>query len=298
MRLRALAPAKVNMCLFLGAARADGRHELVTLFESVSLADELELATLPEGSADAVDCPGVEEPNLVCAALEELRARGWNGPPVRVEIRKRVPVAAGMGGGSADAAATLRLADQLAPVGDEAIAEVAASLGADVPSQVRPGLTLGIGAGDLVQRMEPLGPHAFLILPQSGLTTAEVYAEADRLQLPRPEEELASRWHDLSIALASGSDVPAELPAELLVNDLERAAVSIRPQIESALDALRQTGTDHPMVCGSGPTVAGLYWGPEGQARAHTAAAALAGAYPAATVAVPVDEAVAAPQRL
>jgi 4-diphosphocytidyl-2-C-methyl-D-erythritol kinase len=299
VRLRALAPAKVNLCLFLGPLRADGRHELVTLFESVSIADELELSTLAEQATDEVVCPGVEGPNLVAAALEGLRAAGWDAPPVRIEIRKRVPVAAGMGGGSADAAATLRLAGRVAPVGEEAIDALAASLGADVPSQIRPGLTLGIGAGDLVQRMDPLAPHAFLVLPQSfGLSTVDVYKEADRLRLPRPDEELASRWHELSIALATGSQLASDLPAELLVNDLEPAALSVRPEIGSALDAIRLTGADHAMVCGSGPTVAGLYWGPDAEARAGAGVGALAGTFAAASVAVPVGEASAAPQHL
>ena len=101
------APAKVNLCLFLGPTRADGRHELVTLFESVSLADELEIGRRGAGRGGV---PGVAGPNLVSDALWALREAGWDAPPVRVEITKRIPVAAGLGGGSADAAAVLRLA--------------------------------------------------------------------------------------------------------------------------------------------------------------------------------------------
>ena len=123
MRLTARAPGKLNLCLFLGEPRADGRHELVTLFESVSLADELQLTVVPDSAADEIVCPGVEGPNLAARALAELRARGWDAPPVQIEIHKRIPVAAGMGGGSADAAAVLRLARRLAPVSDDVIAE-------------------------------------------------------------------------------------------------------------------------------------------------------------------------------
>ncbi|MBV8956457.1 MAG: 4-(cytidine 5'-diphospho)-2-C-methyl-D-erythritol kinase, partial [Solirubrobacterales bacterium] len=154
MKLRAFGPGKVNLCLLLGPPRADGRHELVTLIESVSLADELHLETLPEGP-DHVLCPDVEGENLASRALAELRARGWNGPPVRIEIDKRVPIAAGMGGGSADAAATLRLAAELAPGRPEEVISLATQLGADVPSQLAPGVSLATGIGDIVEACDP-----------------------------------------------------------------------------------------------------------------------------------------------
>jgi len=93
MTLRALAPAKVNLSLFLGGTREDGRHRLVTVFESLSLADTLELEVT--GSEDVVVCPGVEGENLASRALAGLRARGWDGPPVRVTIEKRIPVPGG-----------------------------------------------------------------------------------------------------------------------------------------------------------------------------------------------------------
>src|ERR1700716_3843509 len=121
-RLTALAPAKVNLCLFLGGVRRDGRHELVTVFESLSLTDSLELSVLSEGP-DRVICPGVVGPNLVSDALAGLRA-------------------AGRGGGSADAAAALRLAGALEPVPDGVLERLAASLGADVSAQLAPGVSL------------------------------------------------------------------------------------------------------------------------------------------------------------
>jgi 4-diphosphocytidyl-2-C-methyl-D-erythritol kinase len=187
LRLSALAPGKVNLCLFLGGVRPDGRHELVTVYESVSLADELVLTTLP-GGEDQVVAPGVEGPNLVADALAGLRARDWAAPAVRVEVDKRVPVAAGMGGGSADAAAALRLARRVAPVSAAAIAELAAELGADVPGQLEPGVALGTGAGERVEPMFALAAHAFVFVPlRAQLLTREVYAEADRLGLPRAD---------------------------------------------------------------------------------------------------------------
>ncbi len=275
MKLKALAPGKVNLCLFLGGAREDGRHELVTLFESVSLADSL---TLTESSSDEVICPGVEGPNLAATALAELRARGWGGPPLRIEIEKRIPVAAGMAGGSADAAAVLRLATELAPGRPEEVAAIAAALGSDVPSQLTPGLVLGTGAGDMVEPLLPLAPHAFVIVPLPfALSTADVYAEADRLGLGRSNGELRR----LEARLRAG-----ELPHG---NDLEPAARSLCPSIDEALAAARDAGAELAFVCGSGPTVAGLYWGADSSGRAQAAADALTERFHGAIAATPVD---------
>ncbi len=292
MRFRALAPGKVNLCLFLGGTRADSRHELVTLFESVSLADELEVTALGAGS-DEVICPGVPEPNLVTTALQALRDHGWSAPPLRVQVHKRLPVSAGMGGGSADAAALLRLAPRLAPIADEILAELAARLGADVPSQLEPGLVLGMGAGEIVQRVAPLAEHALLILPQSlPLATAAVYREADRLALARPADELRTLREELNAVLAPD----AELPSRLLVNDLEPAAVSLCPVVATALKLARGCGADHALVCGSGPTVAGLYWGGQGLARARAAVSGLRDRFPGAEAVIPAAGSVANPQ--
>jgi 4-diphosphocytidyl-2-C-methyl-D-erythritol kinase len=279
VKLVALAPGKVNLCLFLGPPREDGRHELVTLFESLSLADELTLET--DVDVDSVSCPGVPGPNLVSAAIDALRARGWDAPAVSIEILKRIPVAAGMGGGSADAAATLRLAAELAPGRPEEIALLASALGADVPSQLAPGLVLGTGAGDLVEPYEPLAPHAFVIVPRDvALATADVYREADRLGLPRRQDELSR----LYAALLGELRPNARLPDELVVNDLEPAALSLCPAIGDTLEAVLATGADRALVCGSGPTVAGLYWGSDAAARAGAAAESAAGAIAAVPV--------------
>jgi 4-diphosphocytidyl-2-C-methyl-D-erythritol kinase len=280
VRLRALAPGKVNLCLFLGGTRADGRHELVTLFQSVSLADELLLSTLEdEERADEVICPGVEGPNLAADALAALRTRGWGAPAVRVEIRKSIPIAAGMAGGSADAAAVLRMAVELAPGRPEEVAAIAAELGADVPSQLWPGLAIGSGAGETVEPVPALAPHALLILPLPvALSTAAVYGEADRLGLGRSAGELEQRHRELRGVLRPG----ARLPAQLLLNDLQPAALSLCPAIA------REAGADHALVCGSGPTVAGLYWGPDASQRAAAGATSLEERYPGATGTAPV----------
>ena len=282
--MRELAPGKVNLSLFLGPVRDDGRHELVTVIESVSLADELDVSVLP-GGADEVICEGVQGDNLVATALRALRERGWDGPPLRVEIHKRIPVAAGMGGGSADAAAMLRVAERLAPVSG-GTAVIAAELGADVPSQLAPGLSVGTGAGERVVTRPPLGPHALVIVPsRHRLSTAAVYAEADRLGLPRSQQDLAGRLEALESALAPGE----RLAPELLVNDLERAAVSLCPDVATTLEAVRPAGADHALVCGSGPTVAGLCWGADAGERAAAIATQLGDRFPLVTTALPLS---------
>jgi 4-diphosphocytidyl-2-C-methyl-D-erythritol kinase len=283
MRLTALAPGKVNLCLFVGAHRPDGRHEVVTLLESVSLADELTLATAESGEGDRVVCDGVDGTNIVGFALAGLRARGWNAPSVEVEITKRIPVAAGMGGGSADAAAALRLAAEVEAIGSDAVGQLAAELGADVPSQLDPGLSLGDGAGDQISALEPLAPHAVVLVPlPHQLPAGEVYAEFDRLGLARDPAELSGIRDRVSAAAAG------RLPGELIVNDLEPAAMSLCPEIEGALGAVRAAGADHALVSGSGPTVFGLLWGADSADRAATASSALARRYLGASSAVPV----------
>jgi 4-diphosphocytidyl-2-C-methyl-D-erythritol kinase len=259
--VRELAYGKVNLCLFLGPVRGDGRHELVTLIESVSLADELEVSVLSGGS-DEVTCEGVEGDNLVATALRALRSAGWDGPPLRVQITKRIPVAAGMGGGSADAAALLRVAARLAPIpGDPR--RIAAELGADVPSQVAPGLWLATGAGERLEPCPPVAPHALVIVPsEHRLSTADVYAEADRLGLPRSREGL----------VAGGRPW-----LEVGVNDLEPAALSLCPDIARTLEAVREAGAERALVCGSGPTVAGVWWGEDAGERVRSIAPSLGG---------------------
>lgn len=292
MRLRALAPAKVNLCLFVGPTRPDGRHELVTVYQSVSLADRLELETLAAG-ADEIVCPEVPDGNLAARALGALRARGWAGPPVRVTIEKRIPVAGGMAGGSADAAAMLRLATALLPGRPEEVEEVATELGADVPAQLAPGVALGTGAGEVVEWIEPLAPLACVVVPMPfELPTPEVYREADRLGLPRTAADLDARREAVRGAVRPA----ARLPAELVVNDLEPAAISLCPAIAEALEELRGAGAEHAMVSGSGPTVVGLWWGGDAQTAAERAAHELGERHPEVETVVPVEPGAGVPE--
>jgi len=286
-----LAPAKINLSLFVGPTRADGRHELVTLFQSVDLADELTIVPAEPATVDEVVCEGVDGPNLVADALAALRAAGWEAPPVRVTIAKRIPVAAGMGGGSADAAAMLRHASRLARVDAAAVEAIAARLGADVPGQLRPGASLGTGAGDVVQAVGDLPAHGVLVLPQTfSLSTPDVYREADRLGLPRASERLAALTAELQGWLQAPLGPP---PDRLIANDLQLAALSLRPDISIALERALDVDADQALVCGSGPTAIGIFWGYDGIDRARAAASRVAAIHPGAVAAAPVLRGVA-----
>jgi 4-diphosphocytidyl-2-C-methyl-D-erythritol kinase len=299
---RALAPAKINLGLFLGPTRLqDGKHELVTVMQSISLADELTLERAPAGAEqDEVSCPGVSgarTENLAALALRAFRAAtGWDAPPLRLSIVKRIPVAAGLGGGSADAAAALRLARHASGLGDddELLRALGAALGADVPAQIAPGRWLAGGAGELLEALPDPNPTSFGLLvlaAASELSTAAVYAEADRLDLARSAETLEQRRRALRRALELSAAVPAA--SELLENDLAPAAISLCPEIAAALSQAREVGAEIALVSGSGPTVLGLFPHANGLGRAVRAAAGLQGRAPVPICATPVDAAFA-----
>jgi 4-diphosphocytidyl-2-C-methyl-D-erythritol kinase len=290
--LRLRAYAKVNLCLYVGERREDGRHELVTLFESVDLADELRIKPSSSGT-DEVVCPRVPGPNLVQSALAGLRELGWAAPALRVEIDKRIPIAAGMGGGSADAAALLRHAPELAPVKADAVAALAAQLGSDVPSQLDPGPAIGTGAGDLIRLLPDAGEHALLVIPQRfGLSTADVYRAFDQRDRIRSRTDLLAMDVALETTLVGAGWV---LPPALTVNELQAAALTLRPEINRALTAARLVGAERAIVCGSGPTVIGLFWGQDAWTRAAVAAAEVAEVFPGTVAARPRHRGVGGP---
>jgi 4-diphosphocytidyl-2-C-methyl-D-erythritol kinase len=236
----------------------------VSVFQAVSLADEVRLEPA-RGGADEVVCPGVDGPNLAARALAEFRAAtGWDGPPQTLTITKRIPVAAGMGGGSADAAAALKLIAQAA--GRAIPTDLPMRLGADVPVMLAGTRALMTGAGEDVEPIAGDKPPLIVVPLDAHLNTGEVYARFDALGQARSEREL--------------EDAAARIRAGHIdyVNDLEPAARALCPQIDPALEALARAGVEHPMVTGSGPTVFGFSDDPDTLAR-------LRSAYPRATAA-------------
>jgi 4-diphosphocytidyl-2-C-methyl-D-erythritol kinase len=257
-------PAKVNLHLAVGAARKDGFHELATVFQSLSLTDEVTVAI--------ADDPGVEVrgegastvpkdgANLAWRAVEELArhvGKEADEPKVRVLIRKSIPVSGGMAGGSADAAATLVGLASLwkLEIGRDELAHVAAALGSDVPFMLHGGTALGTGRGE--QIVPVLTRHTFhwvLAFARGGLATPKVYAELDRLRETGDPPQVGEVEPVLE-ALAAGD--PRQL-ALLLGNDLQPAAVSLRPGLRRTLRAGVDAGALAGTVSGSGPTCAFL----------------------------------------
>jgi 4-diphosphocytidyl-2-C-methyl-D-erythritol kinase len=267
--IRERAPAKVNLVLHVGRPRADGLHPICSLFARVDLADELQVE---ESERDEVHCPGVRGANLAERALAAFReAAPEAARPLAVRIEKRVPVAAGLGGGSGDAAAVLRAANELGgrPLAASALRALAARIGADVPSQVEPGHALVTGVGERVERVR-LPPMALVLAPASrGLRTADVYAELDRSGRAR-----AALDPDRLREIASGS---LDDLAAAVENDLEPAALALRPELGRPLAALRERGALAVAISGSGPTAFGVFADrPKARAAAETIDGALA----------------------
>jgi 4-diphosphocytidyl-2-C-methyl-D-erythritol kinase len=264
--IRDRAPAKVNLILQVGRPRDDGLHDICSIFASLRLADELTFVASPTG-ADEVVCPGVEGPNLVDAALRLFRERVDPGlPPLTVTIEKKIPVAAGLGGGSADAAAALRAANELSgrPLDATGLRALGMELGADVPSQIEPRHALVTGAGEHVERLRLPAMGLLLVPSEDGLSTADVYREADRIESTREQLDPAALR-----GLANGSLAALAAAVE---NDLQAAAVSLRPAAAEPVQELREAGALAAALSGSGPTAFGIFSGP---AMAERAAAAV-----------------------
>jgi len=273
-RLRTEANGKINLCLLLGPLRDDGYHDVVSVIQPLDIADTVTIEDAADG-VDRVVCPGVEGDNLACRAIASWRAAtGVIDRPVEVTIEKRVPVAAGMGGGSADAAATLRLLDAFFGVEG---ADLVTGLGADVPPLLRGGTTLVSGIGDRVQSVPRPAFGSCLILPsQAGLSTPKVFAEAGEMGMRRSPSDVVQVLTQLEHAAQSGEGW--DLPDALLgLNDLGPPAARMEPSVGEALDQARSAGADQAFVTGSGPTVVALFHGAAAADRAERAADQLAG---------------------
>jgi 4-diphosphocytidyl-2-C-methyl-D-erythritol kinase len=253
------APAKINLCLRVGPPRGDGYHRLATVFAALELCDELELEPAQETVVE-----GFPEDTLVRGALEQLGERR------RVRLTKRIPVAAGLGGGSSDAAAVLRALRGERSVNE--LYEMARRLGSDVPFFLS-GLeaALATGRGDVLEPL-PAFPRDYgvLLVPaRDGLATADVYAATE----PNPifeavRGDLIRAVH--SVRTAAGV-------ARLVANDLEPAAVRLCPELAGTLEQVRSAGALAAAVSGSGPTVFGIF---ETPAAARTAAASVSNSIP------------------
>ena len=270
------APAKVNLHLGVGARRPDGFHDLATVFQAVSLYDELTVRRSPELIVEVTgeDADGVPDDATNLAARAALALATFTGreAKVRIEIRKGIPVAGGMAGGSADAAAALVACDALweTDVGPAALHELASRLGSDVPFCLIGGNALGAGRGERLTTVLGRGVyHWVFALADGGLSTPAVYGELDRIREQTPGLE-AEVPQEMLAALRTGD---ARRLAPLLFNDLQAAALRLKPALRRTLESGLDAGALGALVSGSGPTCAFL-------AEDETAAVNLAAALP------------------
>lgn len=272
------APAKVNLFLRCGDVRDDGYHELTTVFQALSLYDDV-LAAPGEGVSVTVRGEGAravptDDDNLAVRAARLLAQRAGVAADVHLTIDKGIPVAGGMAGGSADAAAALVACDALwgTHADRETLHGLAAELGSDVPFGLVGGTALGTGRGEQLAPVLASGEyHWVLALADGGLSTPEVFRELDRLRAAGDEPPAGSV--DAVLAAVRAGDAVA-LGASLS-NDLQAAALRLRPDLRRTLDAGRELGAVGAIVSGSGPTVALLV---RSASDAVEVAAALAGA--------------------
>lgn len=272
------APSKVNLHLGVGDLRPDGYHDLTTVFQALSLSDDVEIAPASSlavrvSGEGAADVP-IDRTNLVWQAAVRLAHQAGRAPLVEFAIAKGIPVAGGMAGGSADGAAALVGLNELWDLGltrDE-LATVGAELGSDVPFALHGGTALGTGRGErLLPVLSRNSFHWVLALAKGGLSTPAVFAELDRLRANGTPPRLGEP-QQLMQALAFGD--PKQL-APLLGNDLQAAALSLKPELRRTLRAGVNAGALAGLVSGSGPTCAFLC---EGEESAVAVAAELAGA--------------------
>lgn len=251
MSVTVAAPAKINLALGVGPLREDGFHALATVYQALSLEDTVTLARDKRSSISVegrgVDVTGVprDATNLAWRAAALLGVGS-----LRIAIDKRIPVAGGLAGGSADAAAVLVGCNALArrPLPQGVLLARAAELGSDVPFAVVGGTALGEGRGQVVTPV-PSATFWWVVVPaDGGLSTPEVYREYDRLV---PEPATPAVGPDLLAALANGDAVAL---APLLHNDLQQAALSLRPDLADVITRGEAAGALRGVVSGSGPT--------------------------------------------
>jgi 4-diphosphocytidyl-2-C-methyl-D-erythritol kinase len=257
-------PAKVNLQLSVGPLRKDGYHELATVFHAVSLSDEVKATYAEPGagitltiSGEGADFLPIDESNLAYRAAMLLAAHADIDADVTMHLNKGIPVAGGMAGGSADAAGALVACDALWRLNTDRddLMDLAAELGSDVPFALHGGTALGTGRGEKLMSALARGSfHWVFALADGGLSTPAVYAECDRLRegLDVPEPHVS----DLLMQGLRAGD--AATLGKALSNDLQAAAISLRPSLAQVLETGDDLGALGGIVSGSGPTCAFL----------------------------------------
>jgi len=257
-------PAKVNLQLSVGPRESDGYHQLVTVFQAISIFDDVTIKIGEQGtgvkltvSGDQIHGVPTDSSNLVVKAVELIADKFEIDIDVSIDIKKSIPVAGGMAGGSADAAATIVAIDELYSLDmtREEMHVIASQLGSDVPFLLSGGTAIGQGRGDQLTAALSRGTyHWVLALSSVGLSTPAVYGECDRLRqgLDISEPQIS----DVLMQALLSAD-PSHV-GKLLVNDLQPAACSLRPALRLILDVGQEYGALGAIVSGSGPTVAFL----------------------------------------
>ena len=259
MKVTVRAPAKINLHLGVGAPREDGFHPLVTVYQAVGLCDDVTVSRSP-GWTLGVSVPDWMDPetvpvthdNIVDRAARALAEHHGIASQASVSITKAIPVAGGMAGGSADAAAALVALDRLWKLrtSDDDLLALAAGLGSDVPFALVGGTAVGTGRGELVEPVPDPATWWWVAVPSPvGLSTPAVYRRFDELAPDAPAEPLGARA--VLLALSTGDP---EILAGALHNDLETAALDLRPDLGDLLELGERSGALRGLVSGSGPT--------------------------------------------
>lgn len=257
-------PAKVNLQLSVGPRESDGYHQLVTVFQAISIFDDVTVKIADQGSGinltvsgDQIHGVPTDSSNLVVKAAELIAEKFDIDIDAAIEIKKSIPVAGGMAGGSADAAAAIVAIDELynLEMTREEMHEIASQLGSDIPFLLSGGTAIGQGRGDQLTAALSRGTyHWVLALSSVGLSTPAVYSECDRLR--QGLEISAPQISDALMQSLLSADPKAV--GDLLINDLQPAACSLRPALRLILDVGQEYGALGAIVSGSGPTVAFL----------------------------------------